>query len=415
MLLGCIGDDFTGSSDLAQTLQAGGLRTIQYCGIPRGPAEADVEAGVVALKSRTMRPDLAVAQSLDALRWLQEQGCAQILFKICSTFDSTAEGNIGPVAEALARNLGTEVIPVCPAFPTNGRRVFSGHLFVGDRLLSESGMQTHPLTPMTDPDIRRWLAAQTALAVNHLDLSVIREGEAAVRQAMSTVPPGFLVMDATSDADLRTIAAAVERSPLLVGASGLGLGLPENIRSRRGSSAPRSAWRGSHGPCAILSGSCSEATRAQIAFHARQHPTRKLDVAAILEGRTTPGEIADWVLAQGGLPLVHTSAEPDEVHTLQELYGRDRTAESLERFFAELASALVQRGFTRLIVAGGETAGAVVSGLRLEALEIGPEIAPGAPALREGDIVLALKSGNFGDREFFRRAAEILSGPGLAA
>jgi uncharacterized protein YgbK (DUF1537 family) len=411
MLLGCIGDDFTGSSDLANTLAKEGMRAVQYCGVPHGAAEPGVEAGVVALKSRTIPAAEAVAQSLAALEWLRAQGCRQFFFKVCSTFDSTPAGNIGPVAAALAEALGADRVIVCPAFPATGRTVYQGHLFVGDRLLSESGMRDHPLTPMTDPDIRRWLARQTETPVGWLPHAAVRAGVQAARAALDAEAAAgrrLVVADATDDADLRALGAAADGLALLTGGSGLALGLPENFRRAGALAGAATAWRGAPGPCVILSGSCSQATRGQVARHREAHPTLAIDPDGVIEGRITAEGVARWAMAQQGLPLVYSTADPDTVRAAQSRHGTARAAEALEALFAEVARRVVAAGATRLIAAGGETSGAVVEGLALEALEIGPEIAPGVPALRAGQLALALKSGNFGDADFFVKAAELL-------
>ncbi len=410
MLLGCIGDDFTGSSDLANTLARQGMRAAQYCGVPSGPADPMVEAGVVALKSRTTAPADAVAQSLAALAWLRDQGCRQFFFKYCSTFDSTPEGNIGPVAEALIAALGADRVIVCPAFPATGRSVYQGHLFVGDRLLSETGMRDHPLTPMTDPDLRRWLGRQTTLGVGLIGAATVLEGAGAIRAALDAETHPLLVVDAIRDADLMAIGAAAEGLALVTGGSGVAMGLPENFRKFGLLAGGAQEWRGAPGRCAILSGSCSQMTRAQVARHAAANPALRIDVDAVIAGETTAAAVAEWLLAQDGAPLAYSSADPAEVKAAQARHGREAAAAAVEGLFAEVARLLVAGGVTRLITAGGETSGAVVEGLGLDVLEIGPEIAPGVPALKAGALALALKSGNFGDVDFFAKAARVLAG-----
>lgn len=407
MLLGCIGDDFTGSSDLANTLTKAGMRSVQYVGVPVAPADAGVEAGVVALKSRSIPVAEAVAQSLAALDWLRAQGCRQFLFKYCSTFDSTPEGNIGPVAEALADALGARQVIVCPAFPGAGRTVYQGHLFVQDRLLSESGMQHHPLTPMTDPDIRRWLGAQVRGTVGHLGAQVVRQGPEAIRAALAAQEHQLVVADAISDADLVALGHAAANLPLITGGSGIAMGLPDNFRARGELAGQADVWRGQAGPVAVLSGSCSAVTRGQVARHAASHPAREIFAAEVMAGRVAADDLADWVLTQGGIPLIYSSADPARVAQDQATFGAGAVAGAIEALFAELARVLVARGVTRLISAGGETSGAVVEGLGLTQLEIGPEIAPGVPVMRAGDdLLLALKSGNFGGPDFFVEAAQ---------
>ncbi|MFQ6554202.1 3-oxo-tetronate kinase [Aestuariibius insulae] len=414
MLLGCIGDDFTGSSDLGNTLTKGGMRCAQYVGVPKGPAASDVEAGIVALKSRSIPVADAVSLSLEALDWLRDQGCHQFLFKYCSTFDSTAEGNIGPVAEALADALAAEKVIVCPAFPATGRSVFQGHLFVGDRLLNESGMENHPLTPMTDPDIRRWLGHQIDGTVGHVPSAIVAGGPEAVREALQRAQDSgnrLIVADAIHDSDLVTLGQAADGLPLLTGGSGIAIGLPDVFRNKRLLSESGGTWAGQTGPVAVLSGSCSKATRAQIARHQASNPSREVAADDVMSGAATAQDLADWALSKSGIPLVYTSADPSEVRAAQDRHGSEATATAIEALFAETARLLVQGGTTRLITAGGETSGAVVEGLSLDRLEIGPEIDPGVPVMRAGpDLVLALKSGNFGGPDFFAKAAATLEG-----
>lgn len=410
MLLGCIGDDFTGSSDLANTLAKGGMRVVQYTGVPREPAGADVQAGVVALKSRSIAPAAAVQQSLEALEWLLAQGCEQIFFKYCSTFDSTKEGNIGPVADALADALEARKVIVCPAFPGTGRQLFQGHLFVNDRLLSQSGMENHPLTPMSDADIRRWLGYQTKHTVGHVAAGDVFAGAEAISAALvreDAAGHRHIVVDAIRDEDLMEIGAAAADLPLITGGSGVALGLPRNF----GCTAGMPDWTGQGGRAIVLSGSCSAATRGQVAAHMSKHPAMEIDVPAVIEGRLGAAEIAEWVLAQDGLPLVYSSAEPEAVRGIQERFGLEASSQAIEGLFAEVARLCVAQGVTRVITAGGETSGAVVAGLALNVLSIGPEIDPGVPALRAGpDLVVALKSGNFGGVDFFEKADGLLAG-----
>lgn len=411
MLLGCIGDDFTGSSDLGNTLAKAGMRVVQYSGTPAGPADPAVEAGIVALKSRTMPVADAVRLSLEALDWLRAQGCRQFLFKYCSTFDSTPQGNIGPVAEALADALGAERVIFCPAFPATGRTVWQGHLFVGDRLLSESGMQDHPLTPMTDPDLRRWLARQVHEGVGHIPAAIVWQGADAVRAALRAQQHRLVVADAIRDEDLVTLGQAVADQVLLTGGSGIALGLPGNFRAEGMLSAQRPQWRGQEGPAAVLSGSCSRATRGQVARHIGDgNPALEVDPEALLRDDISAPDAVRWALSQKGLPLIYSSADPDAVRAVQQRHGSGVVAHRLDAFFAECARLLVAGGVTRLITAGGETSGAVVEGLSVGALEIGPEIDPGVPAIRAGEnLVLALKSGNFGAGDFFAKAAARLA------
>lgn len=410
MKLGCIGDDFTGSSDLANTLAKGGMRATQYTGVPSTSADPQVEAGVVALKSRSIPVAEAVALSLEALDWLKAQGCTQFFFKYCSTFDSTPEGNIGPVADALADALDAHQVIVCPAFPGTGRSVFQGHLFVKDTLLSETGMQNHPLTPMTDSDLRRWLAPQTKGSVGHVGPGPVFAGTDAISAALADQHAAghrLIVVDAIRDADLRAIGAAARDLPLITGGSGVALGLPANFGCAPGA-VP---WDGQAGRVVALSGSCSAATRGQVAYHAARHPAREIVASEVIDGTLSADALAEWLMTQDGIPLAYSSADPEQVRAVQDTYGRERSATALETFFASVARAVRAKGATRIITAGGETSGAIVEGLHLETLDIGPEIDPGVPALRAGpDLVVALKSGNFGAEDFFEKANAVLAG-----
>jgi uncharacterized protein YgbK (DUF1537 family) len=402
MKIGVIADDFTGASDIALTLALGGMTTVQYVGIPSG-ASGDVDAGVVALKSRTTAAAEAVTQSLAACEWLLAQGATQIIFKVCSTFDSTADGNIGPVAAALAARLGETGIIICPAFPENGRSVYQGHLFVNDGLLNESGMQDHPLTPMTDADLRRVLAAQTDWSIAHIDFRTVDRGADAITAAMPA-HPAMVVIDAVRDGDLVQIGAAAKPRKLLVGGSGIAIGLPANF----GLSPATPQWPGITGKAAILSGSCSRATRAQV--HAYTGPKREITAEQVMDATVDADGLADWVMTTDGAPLIYSSADPDVVRAAQDAYGRDVVAHRIETLFTDLTACLVARGITRLIVAGGETSGAAVAGLNATALRIGPKLAAGVPAMRvEGtEIAVALKSGNFGGPGFFAESLQLM-------
>lgn len=409
MKLGCIGDDFTGSSDLANTLAKGGMRTVQYSGVPKDSANDWVDAGVISLKSRSIDPQEAIAQSLQALAWLREQGCTQFFFKYCSTFDSTKEGNIGPVADALTTALDAHKVIVCPAFPGAGRSVFQGHLFVKDKLLNESGMESHPLTPMIDADIRRWLCYQTKFNVGHVDIATVHNGPVAIQKKLDEVHQfdhRLIVVDAIVDQDLVSIGKAARDLPLITGGSGVAMGLPANF----GCEPARPQWRGQKGKGVALSGSCSIATRKQIAMHKDVGPTYEIHAGDVIAGTLKAEELIDWYLENEGVPLAYSSADPDVVKAVQMDFGLEQSAEALEGFFADVARGLVANGVNRIITAGGETSGAVVEALNVSQLEIGPEIAPGVPALRaDENLVLALKSGNFGQPDFFQQADEILA------
>ena len=421
MLLGCIADDFTGASDIANTLSLGGMQTRIFVGVPdrdTPPGEWVAEAGVVALKTRSIPAATAVQESLRALAWLRERGCQQFVFKYCSTFDSTPRGNIGPVASALARALNATGVVVCPAFPANGRTVYQGHLFVRDKLLSESGMEQHPLTPMTDPDLRRWLARQCDERIGHIDHATMRAGVIALRNAIAargTASERLLVVDAITDADLMTLGEALVDAPLLTGGSGIAIGLPDNFRRAGAIAGTSHSIAGLPGRAALLAGSCSTATRAQVRRYAEKHPVLAIDTVALMAGHDVTRVALEFQKQHAdAAPLIYSSAEPAVVAAAQHRYGPDSVASAIERLFGEVAKRVVAAGVRKLVIAGGETCGAVVSALGLRNLLIGPQIAPGVPVLlsmaSQVPLALALKSGNFGGDDFFVKALQVLGG-----
>jgi 3-dehydrotetronate 4-kinase len=416
MLLGAIADDFTGASDLANTLSKGGMATIQFVGAPEGPADAACEAGIVSLKSRSIPSAEAIRQSLAAADWLLAQGCRQILFKYCSTFDSTPHGNIGPVAEALLDRLGAEVAVVCPAFPAAGRRIFNGHLFVGDKLLSESGMQHHPLTPMTDPDLRRVLGRQIQGEGGFVGIEVVRAGVAATAAALaeeSRAGRRLVVIDAIEDDDLLTIGTAIRGHRLITGGSGIALGLPENFREDGLLSGRGGALAPAIGPAVVLCGSCSATSQRQVALYLADHAGLRIDPVEITDrAMTLDRAIAFAADYWQDAPIFYSTASAEQRST-QAPRDRGRMAEEIEDFFATLAARLVDAGIRRLVVGGGETSGAVIQALNLRMLRIGREIDPGVPALNapERNLGLALKSGNFGADNFFVKALACLTDP----
>jgi 3-dehydrotetronate 4-kinase len=420
MLLGAIADDFTGATDLASMLVRGGMRTVQLIGVPRpGDPAPDADAVVVALKSRTAPVRQAVEESLAALAWLRDAGCRQFFFKYCSTFDSTEAGNIGPVADALIAALGCGFALACPAFPANARSVYQGHLFVGGALLNESGMEHHPLTPMTDANLVRVLSRQTDGTVGLVPYAAVEQGAMAIRQAMTALKEQgrrYAIVDAVSDAHLVAIGEAAEHHALITGGSGIAIGLPANFRRAR--QLPERSDAGSlpvvAGHAAVLAGSCSRATLGQLGF-AREHvPVLQLDPLATPEVAQMVAGARDWISEKlGPSPIViAASAPPDKVAELQQRLGRDAAGALIEQTLAQIAEVLVERGVRRLVIAGGETAGAVVSRLGVRSLRIGAEIDPGVPwTYAEGGatpLLLSLKSGNFGSRDFFLKAFEVL-------
>jgi uncharacterized protein YgbK (DUF1537 family) len=417
VLLGAIADDFTGATDLANTLVKAGMRVTQVIGVPDGATEIGAaQAVVVALKSRTSPAGEAVAWSLAALDWLRQQGAQQIVFKYCSTFDSTSSGNIGPVADALLDALDADFAFVCPAFPQNGRTIYRGHLFVGDQLLSESPMQDHPLTPMRDSSLVRLMAAQSSRKVGLIDIERVRAGVDAIRAAASELRArgvSYAVVDALDDTDLRRIGAAAADHALLNGGSAVALALPDNFRAQGRLEAPSPPeLPAMHGRAAVFAGSCSRATRRQIAAVRDRWPVIKLDIDQIAAGEDVVGALVRWAGQQDpAVPvLIYASSDPDEVNAIQQRYGVEQSGALIEQSLAAIARELVDNGFDRIVVAGGETSGAVVSALQIRALRIGPEIDPGVPwtqALGKPALALALKSGNFGAENFFVKAFEV--------
>jgi len=412
--LGCIADDFTGATDLANNLVRAGMRVVQTIGVPGAPLDAQADAVVVALKSRTIAPAEAVAQSLAALQWLKEQGAEQIYFKYCSTFDSTPEGNIGPVTDALMQALGTGFTVATPAFPDNKRTVFKGYLFAGDVLLNESGMQDHPLTPMKDPNLVRVLQAQTRHKVGLVDYQTIAQGADAIRArfaALQAEGVGIAIVDALANADLVTLGAALKGMPLVTAGSGVAIGLPANFGIAPDSQA--AALPAAEGLQAVVSGSCSVATNQQVAeFIATGRPALAIDPLRIAEGADVRGEALAWAkdkLASGPV-LVYSTAEPASVRAIQGRLGVEQAGAMVEETIAGIARGLVELGVRQLVVAGGETSGACVQALEIAQMRIGAQIDPGvpwchalSPAAPQG-LHITLKSGNFGTPDFFSKA-----------
>ncbi|KTT56505.1 membrane protein [Pseudomonas oryzihabitans] len=420
LLLGCIADDFTGATDLANMLVRGGMRTVQVIGVPAADAELEAaDAVVVALKSRTTPAAEAVSESLAALAWLRQRGCRQFFFKYCSTFDSTAEGNIGPVAEALQEALDCDFTLACPAFPETGRTLFRGHLFVQDQLLSESGMQHHPLTPMSDANLVRVLQAQSRGKVGLLRYDQVAQGPEAVRQAIARLRESghrLAIADALSDADLHTLGAACAELPLVTGGSGIAQGLPENFR-RAGllDKHDAAALDLPAGGEAVLAGSASQATNGQVAAWLEAgRPALRLDPLALAQGDDSIDAALAWAHEQDQAVLIYATSPADEVKAIQRELGVARAGELVERALGLIARGLFDSGVRRLVVAGGETSGAVVQALGVQALRIGAQIDPGVPAtlgqVQGEPLALALKSGNFGSRDFFAKALRQLAG-----
>lgn len=415
-LLGCIADDFTGATDLANMLVREGMRTVQTIGVP-ATAPQDVDAIVVALKSRTAPAAEAVADSLAALSWLQQQGCRQFFFKYCSTFDSTAKGNIGPVTDALLQALGSDFTIACPVFPETGRTLYRGHLFIQDQLLNESGMQNHPLTPMTDANLVRVLQQQTPSKVGLIAYPAVAEGSEKIQAAIAGLRQQgvrMALVDALENQDLYAIGAACAELPLVTGGSGIALGLPANFVKagllQHGATA--SALPSVEGWSVVLAGSASKATNAQVAAWMEKRPAFRLDPLALARGEPVVAQalaFAEKHLTQQPL-LIYATTTPEQVRQVQAELGVERAGQLIEQALADIAVALQASGARRFVIAGGETSGAVVKALGVHALRIGAQIDPGVPATAsiaaDGSpaLALALKSGNFGSVDFFEKA-----------
>jgi uncharacterized protein YgbK (DUF1537 family) len=424
--LGCIADDYTGASDLANTLTRAGLRTVQTIGVPSDDlALPEVDAVVVSLKSRSIEASLAVTRSRAADKWLRGRGAGHVLFKICSTFDSTDAGNIGPVMDALRADSGDAIVLVTPAFPETGRTVYQGNLFVGPVPLNESPLKDHPLNPMHDSNLVRVLARQSRSRVGLVNLPVLTRGTDAVRVRLAELSGqgmGAAIIDAVFDADLETIGQVALDHHVSVGASGIGLGLARalvasgQVRSQVRSGAP-DAMPDSPvgGPAACLAGSCSQATLQQIANAEQVMPVLHLDPDRVVGGKEEARRALAWAgerISEGPV-LIASSSTPEEVAALQSRHGRDAAGHAIEQAMADIAEGLVRSGVRRLVVAGGETSGAVVDRLGIPGFLVGAEIAAGVPVLRavgadKGEMLLALKSGNFGGPEFFSDALKLM-------
>jgi len=422
LALGCVADDYTGASDLANTLTRAGLRTVQTIGVPSDELKLpDVDAVVVSLKSRSIEASVAVTRSRAADKWLRARGAGHVLFKICSTFDSTDAGNIGPVMDALRADSGDKIVLVTPAFPETGRTVYLGNLFVGSVPLNESSLRDHPLNPMHDSNLVRVLARQSKTKVGLVDLATVTRGAAVVRSRLAELTgngTGAAVIDAVFDRDLETIGEVALDHRLSVGASGMGLGLAHALVgsgrvAKRASDKAEQAPIG--GPAACLAGSCSQATLQQIASAESEMALLHLDPEQIVAGKGEARRALAWAaqrIAEGPV-LIASSATPDQVAALQSRHGRDAAGHAIEQAMADIAEGLVQSGVRRLVIAGGETSGAVVDRLGIPGFLVGAEIAAGVPVLRavgatEGEMVLALKSGNFGGPRFFTDALDLM-------
>ena len=413
MKLGVIADDFTGATDIAGFLVENGLSTLQLSGVPQHDgALPQGDAVVISLKSRSCPAGEAVHDSLAALAWFQARGCTRIYQKYCSTFDSTAAGNIGPVTDALLAALGQDFTLICPALPVNGRTVYQGNLFVGALPLAESGMRHHPITPMQDSNLLRLMEGQGSGRAGLVPFATIDKGAAAIAGAFEQLAEDgvrYAVVDTLTEQHLLDIATAALHLPLVTGGSGLAIGLARQLGSGDLQGAREAGWpRGSR--AVVLSGSCSEMTNRQVARYRQHAPALALDVARCLEDADYPAVLAQWVLAQplAPAPLVYATTSPGELARIQESHGQQAASDAVEHCFARLAQRLQGTGVDGFIIAGGETSSRITQALGVKAFHIGPQIAPGVPWVRAIDapLSLALKSGNFGDEDFFDKAQE---------
>ena len=415
MLLGVIADDFTGGTDIAGFLVESGMRTIQLSGVPKSDVEIDADAVVISLKSRSCPVEEAITDSIKALNWLRQRQCRQYYFKYCSTFDSTAQGNIGPVTDALLDALGEKFTIVCPALPVNGRTVFHGHLFVMGELLSDSGMRNHPVTPMRDSNLMRLMNRQSRGKTGLIGYAVIEQGAEAVVKAYRKLQEDgkrYGVVDAFTAEHLEILGQSVRELKLVTGGSGLAVGIAKNWADQlSGQSDARDAGLPGAGKTVILSGSCSNMTNIQVSNYIKNAPHYSLDVASCIRDSDYSNQVCTWVMENLGAkeaPIVYATADAEMLKAIQNKFGAETASEAVERFFNQLAMQLKEKGVKNFIVAGGETSGTVTQGLDVSGFQIGPQIAPGVPWVKslDGTLSLALKSGNFGDPHFFSKAQE---------
>ena len=326
--IGVIADDFTGATDIASFLVENGLPTVQINGVPTGKMPEAIDALVISLKTRSCPVVEATQQSLAALSWLQQQGCKQIYFKYCSTFDSTAKGNIGPVTDALMDALDTPFTVFSPALPVNGRTVYQGYLFVMNQLLAESGMRHHPVNPMTDSYLPRLVESQSTGRCGVVSAHVFEQGVKAVRQELARLQQEgyrYAVLDALTEHHLEIQGKALRDAPLVTGGSGLAIGLARQWAQENGNQA-REAGRPLAGRGVVLSGSCSQMTNRQVAHYRQIAPAREVDVARCLSTETLAAyahELAEWVLGQESVlaPLVFATASTDALAAIQHRTG----------------------------------------------------------------------------------------------
>ena len=423
MILGIIGDDFTGSSDIANNLKKSGMQVSMYAGTPSlSPAEAKkehIDAAVIALKTRTASINQAVLESLEALKWLKDSGCKQFIFKYCSTFDSTKKGNIGPITDAIMQELDTDFTIACPSFPDAGRTVYYGHMFVNGKPLNESGMENHPLTPMTDHNLVRWFDFQTNGRVGLIDFKDISGGSNSVKsKILSLKKEGYkyAIVDTNTNDDFDIICNGIKDLPLLTGGSGIALGLPKIYKDKGILSTINFDIPKNTSNAVILSGSCSIATINQVNIYKKHNPSYFVSPDEVMKNKNLVEDVFLWIKENEKLsPIIYSSSDPLLVPIKQKEFGLDILANNIEKFFEMLSRKLVTDNFGKFISAGGETSGAIIKGLGVQELKIGKEISHGVPALWSPEsngkkpIAITLKSGNFGQDDFFVRALKALT------
>lgn len=412
--LGCIADDFTGATDLASMLARSGVNVSLRIGVPLSTPENTAEIEVIALKTRSISASKAIEESLSALKWLKEAGAKKYFFKYCSTFDSTREGNIGPVSEALMNELKVDQTIYCPAFPENGRSIYMGNLFVGQKLLSESSMKDHPLTPMNDSNLMRLLSAQVSRRVGLADRIVVNSGVNSLKEKLISLKENdvpHVIVDAVADTDLDTIASACQDMDFITGGSALAMPLAEFYKASGKISANDNSFMNKklNTGSIILSGSCSEMTIIQVKnFIQRGAAAFQLDPIDLAENGVK--KVLDWLSSQDFTKniIIYATSDPDTVKKVQAELGVDMAGKIVEQGLSECAIAARELGIKNFIIAGGETSGAITKALNVRQLDIGIEIAPGVPwtfsGKRNNQIALSLKSGNFGSEEFFTEA-----------
>ena len=423
MILGIIGDDFTGSSDIANNLKKSGMQVSMYAGTPSlSPAEAKkehIDAAVIALKTRTASINQAVLESLEALKWLKDSGCKQFIFKYCSTFDSTKIGNIGPITDAIMKELDTDFTIACPSFPDAGRTVYYGHMFVNGKPLNESGMENHPLTPMTDHNLVRWFDYQTKGNVGLINYKDISKGSISVKEKITSLKKEgykYAIVDTNNNDDFDIICNGIKDLPFLTGGSGIALGLPKIYKDKGVLSAINFDIPKNNSNAVILSGSCSIATINQVNIYKKNNPSYYISPDDVMKNKDLVEDVFLWIKENEKLsPVIYSSSDPSLVSDKQKEFGLDVLANKIEEFFEMLSRKLVRDNFGKFISAGGETSGAIIKGLGVQELKIGKEISHGVPALWSPEsngqkpIGITLKSGNFGQDDFFARALKALT------